>query len=578
MPVSNYKYIIKKDINCMAKFLNNITNASSVIKDVTEATARKDKLNEAAKIARSKQFRDLAGSEIGKKLSLLNYVSKFVEKGDIKKLANIAGSNLGIDPAYVKTANNIITTVQSIDPSGIIDSIGSLPSFGDAATGLTNLTTNTVETLQTADYGAIGSAASAALGINPTYVGQLQELSNSIFNAINTDSLDSIVDSAGIGGVSEGADAVLSYLGINTSGIPDVADVFPESTMAATDIASDLYFATATGTITDALIIEASGQIEQLETNIDKVFKEKVTKKLQNIELDLSDKQDKPSNFARDFVSEAVYPKYKSLFVVQFIFNEDYIDTLGENGIGTAFVVKNAQRPNINIEHEEFNLYNFRTKVPKRSEYQPLEMTFWDDNSNQSTSFYKKYLELIVPNSRIDEGATELYEDSTFNFAEGLNSSSYQSLPGLNGHKTIFKRINLYHIYNFGKFVTAYKFFNPKITELALSELDMETSDLSDIKFTFTYDGLHIDTNEEGKPLRTDGKYNIANYSGEGRNALFPLKYNDNGNTRLDNIAAVTDLPSDLSVSSFLQSGGSGNIEQVLNGAKTILQGVGIIV
>lgn len=251
-----------------------------------------------------------------------------------------------------------------------------------------------------------------------------------------------------------------------------------------------------------------------------------------------------PSPWAVDKSSKYNHPKFKFLFIVEFIFQDDFQAALGENGNNMAFVVRTASRPNVNVEYEDINLYNFRTKIPKFTEYQPISMSFFDDQSNQTTSFYKKYLELLIPNMSIPEASVDLYESSSLNFTDDkdtspFSSSSLQALPGKSGHKNIIKSVRLFHIWGWGQFVNVYKFHNPKISEINVSDLDMETNDLCEIQIQFSYDGLNIETNTAaGNNISLDpgnpdaGGYNIPDYSSPGGRADYPLRYNGDSNAK----------------------------------------------
>lgn len=245
-----------------------------------------------------------------------------------------------------------------------------------------------------------------------------------------------------------------------------------------------------------------------------------------------------PSPYAVDKSSVNNHPKFKFLFIVEFIFQPDFQASLGENGNNMAFVVRTASRPNVNIEYEDINLYNFRTKIPKFTEYQPISMSFFDDQSNQTTSFYKKYLELLIPNMGMPESTIEGYESSSFNFTDDrdispFNSSSLQALPGTSGHKNIIRSIRLFHIWGWGQYVNVYKFHNPKISEINVSDLDMDTNDLAEIQIQFSYDGLNIETTTDaGNNISLDpgspdaGGYDIPEYSSPGGRGKYPLQYN----------------------------------------------------
>lgn len=249
-----------------------------------------------------------------------------------------------------------------------------------------------------------------------------------------------------------------------------------------------------------------------------------------------------PSPYATDKSLSDNHPKFKFLFVAEFIFADDFQEALGENGNNMAFVVRTASRPNINIEYEDINMYNFKTKVPKYTEYQPIRMSFFDDQSNQTTSFYKKYSELLIPNMSIPELATTGYETSSFNFSNDhdslpFNSSSLQPLSGKSGHVNIIKTIRLFHIWGWGQYVNVYKFHNPKLTEINISDLDMDSNEFAEIEIQFSYDGLNIETTVDSEEdtnanisldpkSQNSGGYNVPQYSIAGNQGKYPLHYN----------------------------------------------------
>lgn len=201
------------------------------------------------------------------------------------------------------------------------------------------------------------------------------------------------------------------------------------------------------------------------------------------------DKRCGPSPYARDLI--ALAPKHKFMFVTEYIFSAPFQAAF--NDLDFAFVVKRTTRPNINFEYEDVNYYNFRTKALKRSEYQPMTMTFYDDMRDHALRFYNNYLQLISPVSRsVGNGSQNFFEEAGMSFDPfGPNSASTTAVGDT--AKTIIDFINIYHIIEGGKFVDVYRFDNPKIQSMQLDDLDMADGNSgTEVTIEFIYDGLLI--------------------------------------------------------------------------------------
>lgn len=225
-----------------------------------------------------------------------------------------------------------------------------------------------------------------------------------------------------------------------------------------------------------------------------------------------------PSNYAIDLIERA--PKHKFMFVLQVVveppFNEVFPPDVCED---LTFVVKRSGRPNVNVDYEEVNLYNYRTKVAKRIEYQPITVGFYDDIQSGALEFLRRYLEVTSPSARIgaQTGLYKSFEELGMEYADNSDGDGNTTTSGhIDGFSlfrnsglterdtTIISYINLYHIYSGGTFVDVYTFAKPKITEIQLDDLDMTTSgEGSEIAFTFSYDALNIETKVRAGQLRS---------------------------------------------------------------------------
>ena len=196
-----------------------------------------------------------------------------------------------------------------------------------------------------------------------------------------------------------------------------------------------------------------------------------------------------PSPYATDLI--ALAPKHKFMFVVEFVFNERFSSLFSQ--LEFAFVIKRSTRPQIQFEYEDINYYNFRTKVLKRSEYQPMTMTFYDDMKDNSLKFYNNYLQSISPISNFfAPGGKALYEEFGMSFRDAFHSASVTAVDDT--LKTIIDHCYLYHITEGGKYIDSYRFDNPRIQNMQLDDLDMtDGSTGTEVSIEFNYDALLIE-------------------------------------------------------------------------------------
>ncbi len=231
------------------------------------------------------------------------------------------------------------------------------------------------------------------------------------------------------------------------------------------------------------------------------------------------------SPYAIDLIQYA--PKYKFLFIVQITMATGY-ESLAHSGNHLAFVVKNSTRPNVNIDHEEVNMYNFWTRVPKRTVYEPITMRFYDDNKNIGHLFYTSYLRSISPISKLGGMgkagvlSVEYLQSISMNKNDPTGAvQSAASLSILEGDITsMITEIKLFHIYDYGRSMNVYHFHHPKFLSMNLDELDVaENGGGNEIELQFAYDALHItpDYSIVQDPTR------IKELTGENIGAVYPI-------------------------------------------------------
>ena len=287
--------------------------------------------------------------------------------------------------------------------------------------------------------------------------------------------------------IEAGADTVLSTVGIDPKAARSFAGRFnPAVANRAFGTAEQIYDRVKQGNYEVKDIPGALQEFGNLNQQLGGVFTPKPGEQKQKFSFKDCD----PSPYARDLI--ALAPKHKFMFVVEFIFNDEFQDKFKDIQKQFAFVVKRSTRPNMNFEYEDINYYNFRTKVLKKSEYQPMTMTFYDDMTDNVLKFYARYMQIISPISRsVGDGTSQLFEESGMTFTQGgVNSASIQAVSDT--AKTIIDYINLYHVVYQGRFVDVYRFDNPRLQTMTLDDLDMADSTGSEVTLEFNYDGLYV--------------------------------------------------------------------------------------
>ena len=244
--------------------------------------------------------------------------------------------------------------------------------------------------------------------------------------------------------------------------------------------------------------------------------------------------------YAMDLMRFGVKQNYR--FLVAFEFNDPYSKTLGE--LSHAFGVKTCERPNVTFDHEDVNIYNYRTRVQTKTTFQPITMTFYDDQWSQALDFYNMYLNIVSPITNMQGHSSYSYEQRGMDFVEGLASGKteggslqvsqsthdyagsfgpFATVSGP-GSTNIIKSIKIYHLYRGGGLMDVYSVYNPKIMEMGLDELSTEGGSTGLINMSFAYDAFHIETFEDPN---SDDNWDIVSMASDGggraSSAIFPI-------------------------------------------------------
>ena len=169
-------------------------------------------------------------------------------------------------------------------------------------------------------------------------------------------------------------------------------------------------------------------------------------------------------------------PKYKFLFHTYFEINQEIYSNGFDNRQNLGLLVKEIKLPSYQFDTFQLNQYNRKRIIQTKIKYDPINITFHDDNANQATQLWEAYYRYNYRdmdkglNRGIDNGNQIFTDDAPFSSRNiyqssitgdnwGFTGDAYNS----NGTKVpFFKSIIVYGLnrHNF----TMYKLINPIIT------------------------------------------------------------------------------------------------------------------
>jgi hypothetical protein len=138
------------------------------------------------------------------------------------------------------------------------------------------------------------------------------------------------------------------------------------------------------------------------------------------------------------------------------------------------------------------------------------ENTFFTDPTNSGMDFVDDYGSNVTSDKNLIENTIE--------------SGHYTASRGplADDNVGVIRTIKLYHVYDGGRLANIYQFFNPRITTLNMSDVDMSTSEPSEVTFGFNYDSVYTETDVSVAQLSS-----ASGLPGQARGAVYPLRYND---------------------------------------------------
>lgn len=155
----------------------------------------------------------------------------------------------------------------------------------------------------------------------------------------------------------------------------------------------------------------------------------------------------RPNGFARA-------GKYKFLFHV--FFNINPAVTSGTDmARELSFFVKKVDLPKFTVESQVMNQYNRKQIIQKKINYQPINISFHDDNGNQIRELWRKYYNYYY--------ADGVYGSDTYSYDDKYNATRLANKWGLESQSTpFFTSIDIYSLYAGKSFLVS--LMNPLIT------------------------------------------------------------------------------------------------------------------
>jgi hypothetical protein len=198
-------------------------------------------------------------------------------------------------------------------------------------------------------------------------------------------------------------------------------------------------------------------------------------------------------------------PKLKFLFHTYFEFNTQVYPTAPNFGI----LVKEIKLPSFTMQVEQLNQYNRKRLVQTKIKYDPIEITFHDDNGNNTTSMWEAYYTYYYNDGtkpgqvlRGNRGNNRFFQSAGSPIIDYNNNNIYTESTGGNDHDwglsggatnsdgtkiPFFKNITVFGL-NQHNFI-AYTLINPMITNFSHDQYNYsEGSGIMQNKMTIDYE------------------------------------------------------------------------------------------
>jgi hypothetical protein len=184
-----------------------------------------------------------------------------------------------------------------------------------------------------------------------------------------------------------------------------------------------------------------------------------------------------------------------------------------------GILAKTVDQPRFTIATETLNQYNKKAIIQKGITYQPLGITWHDDQANASTDLWTSYYKYYYADGNYTGSKSSGDSFTTNNeawsrttkFGSGYDGTQEKPFRyGLNMAQSekFFENIVIYQLYK--KRYTKLTLINPMVTEWNHSQLDQSSSKLLDNKMTVAFEAVTYETGKLNKTLITGNHYDTT--------------------------------------------------------------------
>jgi hypothetical protein len=228
----------------------------------------------------------------------------------------------------------------------------------------------------------------------------------------------------------------------------------------------------------------------------------------QNAPINRNDGTWHASDYAAGAANSNSRPKFKFMFKVQFLFKpnianpevKQLVDQLSKDQNFT-YMIKSIDRPKVDYDYEEVNMYNFKTKVLKTIKHQALTLAFVEDVGNSVFHFFKLLMMAQSPITRqsinnyktLPEVVAAYNSGSGMAFGVGRDFAQRGVVDSDIGN--VIQGIRIIQMYidhtvglNDAPKAVAWDFINPRIESFDLEDMAHESTDFNGLSMRFDYD------------------------------------------------------------------------------------------
>jgi hypothetical protein len=181
-------------------------------------------------------------------------------------------------------------------------------------------------------------------------------------------------------------------------------------------------------------------------------------------------------------------PKYGFLFHVAFDLNPNLNNLTNEAILESGMLVKSAQLPKFTVDNKTYNAYNRPNVVQTKLRYDPITITFHDDNADTIRSFWWNYYSHYYRDS--DHVPQTFAQPSKYSDRQSQNWGYSPAAYASNG--AVERMLNSIRVYSLHqRNFTEYTLINPTITNFKFGDHNNNSSnEVMEISMTVAYESV----------------------------------------------------------------------------------------